>query len=147
MEILTTLQQLNRAQRKSKPLLLKIAPDLTTEQIDDILEIVEVTRLDGLIATNTTIGRTNLNSPKEEVKACGNGGLSGKPIKERSTEVIRYIHNKTGGKLPIIASGGVFTAEDAREKLEADVTLIQLYTGFIYEGPGIVKQICEGLEK
>jgi len=147
LEILSKIQQLNNAQRKRKPLLLKIAPDLNNDQIDDIIAIAKEVKLDGLIATNTTISRENLTTSKEEVEACGNGGLSGKPVKERATEVIKYLHDKTAGSLPIIASGGIFTAEDAKEKLDAGATLVQVYTGFIYEGPRIIKNICEGLEK
>ncbi len=144
-ELLTLLQKLNKAQSKPRPLLLKIAPDLTDQQLDDIVEIVRNTQINGLIATNTTIDRSDLTTPENKVNACGNGGLSGRPLKKRSTEVIRYLHQKTGGQVPIIASGGIFTAEDAREKLAAGAALIQVYTGFIYRGPEIVKKICKGL--
>ncbi len=146
-ELLTLLQKLNNAQSKPKPLLLKIAPDLTNKQLDDIVDIVQKTQISGLIATNTTISRSGLTTDADEVKAFGSGGLSGSPLKERSTEVIHYLHKKTKGAIPIIASGGIFTAEDAKEKLKAGASLVQVYTGFIYEGPGIVKKICKGLEK
>lgn len=146
-ELLTLLQKLNQAQSKPKPLLLKIAPDLTQAQLDDIIDIIPETKIDGLIATNTTISRDGLTSSPEDIEACGSGGLSGKPLFKKSTEFIRYLHKKTEGKLPIIASGGIFTAEDAQEKLDAGASLVQVYTGFIYEGPGIVKRICKGLKK
>lgn len=145
LELLTLLQKLNNAQSARKPLLLKIAPDLTSEQLDDIIDIVKQTQLDGLIATNTTISREGLTTSEEKVKTCGNGGLSGKPLQKRSTEVIRYLHEKTDGTIPIIASGGIFTSEDTREKLAAGASLVQVYTGFIYEGPAIVKKICKEL--
>ena len=128
-----------------KPMLLKIAPDLTEGQLDDIIEIVRETKLDGLIATNTTISRDGLTTPAHRVERMGAGGLSGKPLKGRSTEVIRYLRKEMGPEFPIIGVGGIFTAEDAREKLLAGATLVQVYTGFIYEGPGMVKRICRGL--
>ena len=131
------LQQINSATEKRKPLLLKIAPDLSNEQLDDIAEIAITTALDGLIATNTTISRENLTH--ENTKETG--GLSGAPLRHRSTEVIKYLHQKLGNKIPIIASGGVMTANDAIEKLNAGAALVQVYTGFIYEGPALVKQI------
>ncbi|HEY6083186.1 MAG TPA: dihydroorotate dehydrogenase (quinone), partial [Chitinophagaceae bacterium] len=99
----------------------------------------------GMVATNTTISRDSLVSPATEMKKAGTGGLSGKPLKKKSTDVIRYIHQKSGGNIPIIAVGGVFTAEDALEKISAGAALVQVYTGFIYEGPGIVKKICRGI--
>jgi dihydroorotate dehydrogenase len=146
-QLLHHLQLLNAQKNKPKPILLKIAPDLTHEQLDDIIEIVQETALAGIVATNTTISREGLQTPAAAVEAIGAGGLSGLPVKDRSTAVIRYIHEKTGGQLPIIAAGGIFTAADAREKLDAGASLVQVYTGFIYEGPAIVKNICKGLEK
>lgn len=146
-QLLNRLQVLNKQNPKTKPILLKIAPDLTNEQLDDIIEIVRNTDLDGIVATNTTISRSNLLTPKSEVDAIGAGGLSGAPVRKRATEVISYIHKNSGGKIPIIASGGIFTAADAKEKLDAGASLVQVYTGFIYEGPAITKNICKGLLK
>lgn len=144
-ELLSRLQVLNKQKGGKKPLLLKIAPDLTNEQLDDIIDIIRTTKLDGLVSSNTTISRSGLNTPKETVDAIGMGGLSGAPLKDRATEVISYIHTNSKGSIPIIASGGIFTAADAREKLEAGASLVQVYTGFIYEGPGIARNICDGL--
>ncbi len=143
--ILNSLKERNKTKTAEKPILLKIAPDLTDSQLDDIIDIVKETKIDGLIATNTTIAREPLTSSKEEIEAIGAGGLSGKPLTKRSTEVIRYLHEKSGGSFPIIGVGGIYTANDALEKLEAGASLVQVYSGFIYEGPGIVKSICKGL--
>lgn len=129
----------------SKPILLKIAPDLTPTQLDDIVEIVQSTGVDGIIATNTTVAREGLHSDTTWVAALGAGGLSGKPLKQKSTEVVRYLAQKSKGNVPIVAVGGIHTAEDALEKLRAGASLVQLYTGFVYEGPGLVKQICKKL--
>lgn len=145
MRILNRLRELNDQLGSPKPILLKIAPDLTDSQLDDIVEIVQTTRIQGLVATNTTIDRSNLQTPTTDVEAIGAGGLSGKPLRERATEVIRYLHNKSGGQFPIIAVGGIYTAADAIEKLNAGAALVQVYTGFIYEGPAIVKNICKGI--
>ena len=145
-QLLHHLQMLNTQKPKQKPILLKIAPDLTTSQLDDIIEIVQETKLAGIVATNTTIDRDNLQTPTAEVAAIGPGGLSGLPVKQKATEVIRYIHKHTNGAVPIIAVGGIFTAADAQEKLDAGASLVQVYTGFVYEGPTIVKKICEGLK-
>jgi dihydroorotate dehydrogenase len=125
-----------------KPILLKIAPDLTQEQIDDVIDLAEEIKLDGLVVSNTTIDRTKLVTDKSIVKKIGAGGVSGLPAKARSTEIIQYISQKTNGRLPIIGSGGIFTGQDAKEKIEAGAGLVQVWTGFIYEGPGIVKNIC-----
>ena len=144
-KILTKLQDINQKKENPKPLLLKIAPDLTDGQLDEIVSLALEVRLDGLVATNTTISRDNLLTPSDEVAAMGMGGLSGKPVQKRSTEVVAYLARQLKGQIPIIASGGIFTADDAREKLEAGAMLIQVWTGFIYEGPGIAKSICEGL--
>ncbi len=145
MKILNRLQELNKQLGNGKPILLKIAPDLTDSQLDDIIEIVRETKIDGLVATNTTIDRSNLTSPAAEVEEIGAGGLSGYPLRQRATEVIKYISKNSQGSIPIIAVGGIFTAQDALEKLEAGASLVQVYTGFIYEGPGIAKNICKGL--
>jgi dihydroorotate dehydrogenase len=126
-----------------RPLLLKIAPDLTNEQLDDIVEIVSKTGIDGVIATNTTISRLNLKTSGTQLQAIGTGGLSGKPLNDRATQVIKYLADKSGNSFPIIASGGIHSAEDAMEKLKAGASLVQLYTGFIYEGPGLIKKICK----
>lgn len=144
-QLLHHLQTLNAQKSKPKPILLKIAPDLTQEQLDDIIEIVQETGLAGIVAANTTISREDLKTDDAALQKIGAGGLSGLPVKQRATEVIRYIHQRSGGKIPIIAVGGIFTAADAQEKLDAGASLVQVYTGFIYEGPTIVKKICQGL--
>jgi len=144
-KLLGRLQVINSELGKSKPILLKIAPDLTLEQLDDIIDIVNTTKIQGVVATNTTISRAVLTTSASEVEAMGAGGVSGLPVREKATDVIRYIHQKSKGTIPIIAAGGIFTAADAREKLDAGASLVQVYTGFIYEGPRIVKNICEGL--
>ncbi|CAN5142457.1 quinone-dependent dihydroorotate dehydrogenase [soil metagenome] len=143
--LLKTLQGINNAKPKRKPILLKIAPDLTDSQLDDIIAIVQETQLDGLIATNTTIDRSNLTTDTTELASIGAGGLSGKPLRDRSIEVVRYLHQKSGGSFPIIGVGGIMTAADAKAMLDAGAVLVQLYTGFIYGGPGIVGEINKGL--
>ena len=145
-KILSHLQTINATQVHPKPLLLKIAPDLTQEQIDDVIDLALEIKLDGLVASNTTISRAGLTTPETELTAIGAGGLSGLPLKKRSTEVVNYIGDKTGGKIPVIASGGIFTGADAQEKLTAGGSLVQVWTGFIYEGPGIVKRITKHLK-
>lgn len=145
MRILNTLQQLNLEKPSPKPILLKIAPDLTDNQLDDIVEIVTETKIAGVIATNTTISRAGLKSDAELCNEAG--GVSGKPLTKRSTEVIRYLSQKSNKAFPIIGVGGIHSAEDAIEKLEAGAVLIQVYTGFIYEGPGLVSAICRDILK
>lgn len=145
MELLNALQESNHRKSKRKPILLKIAPDLTNEQLDDIIEIVKATKIDGVIATNTTIAREPLTTPRATIEAIGAGGLSGKPLADRSTEVIRYLKKTSGNAFPIIGVGGIHTAADAIEKLEAGADLVQVYTGFIYEGPGLAASICKGI--
>jgi dihydroorotate dehydrogenase len=140
-ELLYRLKKKNEEQNQPKPILLKIAPDLSFSQLDDIIEICLSVPVSGIIATNTTISRENLKTQPARVKDIGAGGLSGDAIKQRATEVIRYIHEKTNGKLPIIGVGGISSPRDAVEKLEAGASLIQLYTGYIYEGPGLVRDI------
>lgn len=140
-ELLQTLQNENIKKEKPKPILLKIAPDLTDSQLMDIIDIVNTTKIAGVIATNTTIDREGLKSAHQNET----GGLSGKPVKNRSTEVIRFLAEKSGKSFPIIGVGGIHSAEDAKEKLEAGADLVQLYTGFIYEGPGLVKKINKSL--
>lgn len=147
MKLMERVRSIIRLKKMDKPVLLKIAPDLTNEQLDDVVEILQRTGTDGVIATNTTIGREGLLTPTEEVQAIGAGGLSGSPLRERSTEVIRYLRSKLGKDYPIIGVGGIMTPEDAFQKLTAGADLIQVYTGFIYEGPGFVKRICERLLK
>jgi dihydroorotate dehydrogenase len=144
-KILTNLQNLNTKLLNPKPILLKIAPDLTTEQIDDVIELALEIKLDGFVASNTTISRSQLQTTNHQLQTIGAGGLSGLPVKTRSTEIVKYIHQKTGGQIPIIASGGIFTGADAKEKIDAGASLVQVWTGFIYEGPGIVKKICKAL--
>ncbi|MEN9547677.1 MAG: hypothetical protein RIR12_268 [Bacteroidota bacterium] len=144
--ILEKLQAINITYAQPKPILLKIAPDLTLEQLDDVASLATEIKLDGLIATNTTIQRDGLRTDITKVQSIGAGGLSGLPVKDSSTAVLKYIADKTGGKVPIIASGGIFTGADALKKWQAGASLVQVWTGFIYEGPGIVKQICKELE-
>ncbi|MEH6656586.1 quinone-dependent dihydroorotate dehydrogenase [Leeuwenhoekiella marinoflava] len=142
--LLSGLQKLNRARAaKEKPILLKIAPDLTDDQLLDIIDIINTTKVAGVIATNTTISRSGLSSENKEEM----GGLSGKPLRERSTEVIRFLSEKSNRSFPIIGVGGIHSPEDAVEKLEAGASLIQLYTGFIYEGPSLIKNINKEILK
>ncbi len=143
--LLTAVKEANDQKEKSKPILLKIAPDLTDGQLDDIVEIVLDTGIDGVIATNTTIDRSQLTTNPTEVEAMGAGGVSGKVLKNRSTEVISYLHKKSLGAFPIVGVGGIYSAEDAIEKLEAGASLVQVYSGMIYEGPGLIKRIKKGL--
>lgn len=130
---------------KIKPILLKIAPDLNENQLDDIVEIVSETEIAGIIATNTTISREGLSDEMVKIEQIGAGGLSGLPLRDRSKEVIKYIHEKSKGSFPIIGVGGIHSAQDAIEKLAAGASLVQLYTGFVYEGPGLIKEINNGL--
>ncbi len=144
-KILTALQLVNESYPKKKPLLLKIAPDLSNEQLDDIIEIMLELKMDGIVATNTTIQRAGLVADDLQVEKIGAGGLSGKPLSQRSTEVIRYIHQKSKGAFPIMGVGGIHSVEDALEKLDAGATLLQIYTGFIYEGPLLNKRINKAI--
>jgi dihydroorotate dehydrogenase len=146
-KLLSQLMEKNNLHKLPKPILLKIAPDLTNSQLDDIIEIVESTKIAGVIATNTTISRNDLKISTADLETIGAGGLSGKPLQRRSTEVIRYLHQKSNGAFPIIGVGGILSAQDALDKLEAGASLIQLYTGFIYEGPGLIKKINKALLK
>ena len=140
-QLLQTLQNKNLAKPKQKPILLKIAPDLTDEQLLDIIDIVNETKIAGVIATNTTLSREGLQS-ENKIEA---GGLSGKPLAKRATEVIRFLSEKSNKSFPIIGVGGIHSAEGAIEKLEAGASLVQLYTGFIYEGPALVKAINKAI--
>jgi dihydroorotate dehydrogenase len=146
-KLLLRLKELNLKNKNPKPILLKIAPDLTNTELDDIIDIVKETKIDGIIATNTTIDRSNLHTDKGKVDAIGAGGLSGAPLRARSTEVIKYLSTKLGKEFPIIAVGGIFTGADAIEKLNAGASLLQVYTGFIYEGPSIAKCINQEILK
>ena len=139
MKLLDTLQKLNKTKGAGKPILLKIAPDLTDTQLDDIVEIIKETGIAGVIATNTTLSRENLVSDENLKNEMG--GLSGKPLTKRATEVISYLHKKSNAAFPIIGVGGIHSPEDALEKLQAGASLVQLYTGFIYEGPGLIGRI------
>jgi dihydroorotate dehydrogenase len=143
--ILRALQDLNHLQVLPKPILLKIAPDLNEHQLDDILAIVQETGIAGVVATNTTINRSGLQASASELEAIGAGGLSGKPLRERATEVIRYLSEKSNRKLFIIGVGGINSAADALEKLEAGASLVQVYSGLVYAGPGLVKEINQGI--
>ncbi|MGB1411080.1 MAG: quinone-dependent dihydroorotate dehydrogenase, partial [Flavobacteriaceae bacterium] len=140
-KLLRILQERNLAQETPKPILLKIAPDLTDGQLQDIIDIVQETKIAGVIATNTTLSREGLKHPNK----IETGGLSGKPLTKRATEVIRFLHQKSGGAFPIIGVGGIHSAEDALEKIEAGASLVQLYTGFIYQGPGLIKKINQAI--
>ena len=140
------LQMINNGKAVSKPIFLKIAPDLTKEQIDDVIELSLEIKLDGLVATNTTISRDGLNIDQSQLASIGAGGLSGLPLKDKATEIVRYISTRSNGAIPIIASGGIFDGQNAKEKLDAGATLLQVWTGFIYEGPGIVKKICKAIK-
>ncbi len=144
-EILTSLMKENDLRPKQKPILLKIAPDLSSFQLDDIIAIVIDTKIAGVIATNTTTDRQNLRTTTSKLVGIGNGGLSGKPLAKRSTEVIQYLVEKSNNAFPVIGVGGIHNVEDTLEKLQAGASLVQLYTSFIYEGAGVVKRICNGL--
>lgn len=143
-KLLKAVLEKNNALGK-KPLLLKIAPDLTEGQLDDIIDIINSLELDGIVATNTTISRDGLRAPKSKVEAIGAGGLSGKVLRERSTEVITYLRARLKDSIAIIAVGGIFTGADAREKLNAGADLVQVWTGFLYEGPAMVRRMLRNL--
>ncbi len=140
-KILSNLQTINYGYLKQKPLLLKIAPDLNQSQLDDIIMLADEVQLDGIVATNTTITRNHLSTKKSEIEKIGAGGLSGKPLQKLSFDVIKYIVKNSNNKIPVIASGGIFTGDDAIENLDAGASLLQVWTGFIYEGPSIIKKI------
>ena len=144
-KILRHLQMINNGKAVAKPILLKIAPDLTIEQLNDVIDLALEIKLDGLVATNTTIDREGLEYDLR-IGTLETGGLSGKPLQKRSTEIVKYIFEKTKGEIPVIASGGIFTGADAKEKFDAGASLVQVWTGFIYEGPAIVKKICKELK-
>ncbi len=142
-KLLIRVKELNSEKKNPKPILLKIAPDLSNEQLNDIIKIVAETKIDGVIATNTTISREGLTTSKEKIETIGAGGLSGKPLTKRAADVVKYLSQNSNNSFPIIGVGGIHTAEDAINMLNAGASLVQIYTGFIYEGPGIVKNICK----
>jgi len=146
-ELIGAVQKANTDFKSQKPVLLKIAPDLNDNQLDEIIELVIKTKLDGVIASNTSIDRSDLKASSQQLEAIGNGGLSGLPIKDKSTRVIKYLSEKSGKAFPIIGVGGIHSATDALEKMQAGADLVQLYTGFIYEGPKLVKAINKALLK
>ena len=144
-ELIGAVQKANNTFDKQKPILLKIAPDLNNNQLDEIIELVKNTKLDGVIASNTSTDRSGLKASDSQLEAIGNGGLSGQPIKAKSTKVIKYLSEKSNKAFPIIGVGGIHSAEDALEKLEAGADLLQIYTGFIYEGPSLIKAINKAI--
>lgn len=145
VELITEVQKVNKTYSKQKPILLKIAPDLNTTQLDEIIELVTETKIEGVIASNTSIHREGLIVSEEKLNEIGYGGLSGKPIKDRSTKVIKYLATHSNKAFPIIGVGGIHSAEDALEKINAGADLVQIYTGFIYEGPSLVKKINKAI--
>ncbi|WP_417799785.1 quinone-dependent dihydroorotate dehydrogenase [Tenacibaculum sp.] len=144
-ELITEVQKLNNAEAQQKPILLKIAPDLNNQQLDEIIELVAETKIDGVIASNTSVNRDNLKASKERLQEIGNGGVSGQPVKDRSTKVIQYLTDNSNKAFPIIGVGGIHSENDALEKLKAGADLVQIYTGFIYEGPSLVKRINKAI--
>ena len=147
LEILNALQAVNRKKPHPKPILLKVSPDLNRKQLDEVIDIVNQTGINGVVAVNTTIAREPLVTDRDKVKTIGKGGLSGKPIKDKSTEIIRYLAEKSGKTFPIIGVGGIFSPEDALEKLKAGADLVQVFTGFVYEGPLLARKINKRLLK
>ena len=147
IELISACQELNNKEDKQKPILLKIAPDLNNYQLDEIIELISETKIDGVIASNTSISRNNLKASKSRLDHIGNGGVSGKPIKNQSTKVIQYLSDKSNKSFPIIGVGGIHSAKDALEKIKAGANLVQIYTGFIYEGPGLIKKINKAILK
>ena len=141
IELISSVQKANRTFKVQKPILLKIAPDLNEIQLDEVIEIVAETKIDGVIASNTSTIREGLKVSKERLEEIGNGGLSGLPVKDRSTKVIKYLSEKSNKSFPIIGVGGIHSADDALEKIKAGADLVQIYTGFIYEGPALIKKI------
>ena len=146
-ELISAVQKANKTFEKQKPILLKIAPDLNNDQLDEIVELVAATKLDGVIASNTSTNRTGLKASNRQLEAIGNGGLSGQPIKDKSTRVIKYLADKSNKSFPVIGVGGIHSASDALEKINAGADLVQIYTGFIYEGPRLIKSINKAILK
>ncbi|MDV7187522.1 quinone-dependent dihydroorotate dehydrogenase [Lutibacter sp. TH_r2] len=147
VELITEVQKINNSKEIQKPIVLKIGSDMNEIQLDEIIELVDETKIDGVIATNTSVSREGLKASSEEIEAIGNGGLSGKPIAKQSTATIKYLADKSNKAFPIIGVGGIHSAEDAIEKIEAGADLVQIYTGFIYEGPSLVKKINKEILK
>lgn len=145
MDIVNSLKEFRKGQSEYRPILLKISPDLTLEAIDTMIEVVREAKLDGIVATNTSISRGGLKTNSETVEKIANGGLSGAPLTERSRSVVAYIHQKTEGRIPIIGVGGIMSVQDAKDMLAAGASLVQIYSGFIYEGPSMPKKICKAL--
>lgn len=146
-ELIAACQEINNSKEQPKPILLKIAPDLNNGQLDEIIDLVAETKIDGVIASNTSVSREGLKASKERLQEIGNGGLSGQPIKQRSTKVIKYLADKSNKTFPIIGVGGIHSEADALEKIEAGADLVQIYTGFIYEGPSLIKRINKAILK
>lgn len=149
-ELITEVQKLDKEllvteRSRSKPILLKIAPDLNNQQLDEIIELVAETKIDGVIASNTSVNREGLKVSEERLKEIGNGGLSGQPVKDRSTRVIKYLADNSNKAFPIIGVGGIHSEKDALDKLNAGASLVQIYTGFIYEGPRLIKRINKAI--
>lgn len=144
-ELITEVQQLNTKEAVQKPILLKISPDLNNQQLDEIIELVAKTKIDGVIASNTSVNRDNLKASKEILQEIGNGGVSGQPVKEKSTKVIKYLADNSNKAFPIIGVGGIHSEKDALDKINAGADLVQIYTGFIYEGPSLVKRINKAI--
>jgi dihydroorotate dehydrogenase len=147
LRLLSHLKLISQQNEPSKPLFLKIAPDLNDQQLREITDIIKEVGIDGIVATNTTLSRENLRTSADLLKKIGEGGLSGRPLRNRSTEIIRFLRQQLGGEVPIIGVGGIHSPQDALEKLQAGATLLELYTGFIYEGPALVKRINKALVK
>ncbi len=144
-EILEPMFDFRRGQNNYRPILVKVSPDLTYMQLDDIVEVLKETPLDGLVATNTTTSRNNLKTSDKRIQNIGRGGLSGAPLHKRAVDIVHYLHKQTDGNYPIIGVGGIMSVEEAQEMLDAGANLVQLYTGFIYEGPSLLKNICKSL--
>ncbi|KGL63137.1 quinone-dependent dihydroorotate dehydrogenase [Polaribacter sp. Hel1_85] len=147
VELISACQKLNSEEKVQKPILLKIAPDLNNIQLDEIIELVSETKIDGVIASNTSTNRDNLKASKERLEEIGNGGVSGQPVKNQSTKVIKYLADTSNKSFPIIGVGGIHSEQDALDKINAGADLVQVYTGFIYEGPGLVKRINKAILK
>ena len=145
LELIAAVQKLNQSKTIQRPILLKIAPDLNPQQLDEVIEIVTQTQIDGVIASNTSVNREGLQATEKQLQTIGNGGLSGKPIKDRSTATIQYLSDKSNRAFPIIGVGGIHSSEDALEKMKAGASLVQVYTGYIYEGPSLVKKINKAI--
>tara|TARA_B110000116_G_C16701382_1_gene519964 strand:- start:123 stop:1166 length:1044 start_codon:yes stop_codon:yes gene_type:complete len=146
-ELINAVQSLNTNFKETKPILLKIAPDLNNTQLDEIIELVKATKIEGVIASNTSVSRENLNADASTLESIGNGGVSGQPITIKSTQVIKYLSDNSQKAFPIIGVGGIHSEKDALDKLNAGADLVQIYTGFIYEGPGLVKRINKAVLK